>query len=161
MTNRIALITLGLVAFVFPMTAQNQRGMPFSLVVRPIMATVQLGSPVVIELTTTNNLTRPIKLGKSNPGIEYQIDVRDANGQPVSQTALYKQLQNPSSIFRLTSQILKAGESATEQFNIADFFDFSSLGTYSIQVQRPVPRQIGSGVVKSNIIEVTMTPRDQ
>src|SRR5438094_329338 len=105
--------------------AQNPRATPFSLSLRAVHTTDQSGSPVSVEITTTNNLSRPLTLSKSNPGMEYQIEVQDAQGQPVAQTAQYKQLQNPEYVFRMTTQVLKPGESAKEIFNIADFFDLS------------------------------------
>lgn len=157
MKTRFPVIAFTLMAAISLAIGQSQQGPPFSLTLQAIHATVQLGSPILVELTTTNNLSQPLKLGKSNPGSEYQMDVRDEQGQPVAQTALYKNLQNPEYVFRLTTQILKPQESAKEQFNIGEFFDFTKPGIYSVQVQRLVPRQYGSGAVKSNTIELTIT----
>jgi hypothetical protein len=159
MKRWILLIVTTLVGTSFPITAQTQPGTPFSLTLRAIHGTVQLGSDITVELTTTNNLGRPLKLSKSNPGTEYQIDVRDAKGQAVAPTALYKELQNPQFVFRLTSQILKPEESSKEEFNIDKFFVFDNTGTYSIQVQRTIPRQVGSGAVKSNTVVITITAK--
>lgn len=156
MKTRFAIATVTLMAAISLAIGQTQQGPPFSLTLQAVNATIQQGAPVLVELTTTNNLSQPLKLGKSNPGSEYQIDVRDAQGQPVAQTALYKDLQNPEYVFRLTNQILKPQESAKEQFDIGKFFDFTKPGTYSVQVQRLVPRQYGSGAVKSNVIKLTI-----
>jgi hypothetical protein len=157
MKTRLPLIAITLMAATSLAIGQSQQGAPFSLTLQAVQSTVQLGSPILVELTTTNNLSQPLKLGKSNPGSEYQIDVRDERGQVVAQTELYKQLQNPEYVFRMTNQILKPRESAKEQFNIGKFFDFTKPGTYSIQVQRLVPRQYGSGAVKSNTVVITIT----
>ena len=151
MKTRFAAIAITLVAAISLAIAQSQQAPPFSLTLQAVHAMAQLGSPILVELTTTNNLSHPLKLGKTNPGSEYQMDVRDEQGQPVAQTALYKNLQNPEFVFRSTTQILKPRESAKEQFNIAEFFDFTKPGTYSVQVQRLVPRQYGSGALSPTV----------
>ena len=156
MKTRFAITVIALTAAISLAIGQSQQGSPFSLTLQAVNATVQQGAPILVELTTTNNLSQPLKLGKSNPGSEYQMDVRDAQGQPVAQTALYKDLQNPQYVFRLTTQILKPQESAKEQVDIGKFFDLTKPGTYSVQIQRLVPRQYGSGTVKSNIVKLTI-----
>lgn len=158
MKTRLLVIAITSMLAISLAVGQSQQAPPFTLTLQAVHSTVQLKSPILLELTTTNNLSQPLKLGKSNPGSEYQMNVRDEQGQPVAQTALYKNLQNPEYVFRLTTQILKPQESAKEQFNIGEFFDFSKLGTYSVQVQRLVPRQYGSGAVKSNTVVITLRP---
>jgi hypothetical protein len=137
--------------------AQGRATLPFSLLLaaQPI---VQAGSPAMVELTTTNNLSTPLRLGKTNPGMEYQIQVWDENVHPVNQTPLYKELQNPGYVFRSTSLILKPHESSKESFDVAPFFDFSKPGKYRIQLQRLLPKQFGNGAVKSNPVVVTVQP---
>ena len=158
MNIRVPLAMVILVGLASGVSAQNPKATPFSLLLHATHSTVKVGSPVDVDLTTTNNLNRPIKLGKSNPGMEYQIQVRDQQGQLVPSTVLYKQLQNPVYVFRLTTQILQPQQSATEIFDIAMFFDLNKAGTYSIQLQRLLPQELGKGSVSSNTLVLTITP---
>jgi hypothetical protein len=90
--------------------------------------------------------------------MEYQIRVQDAQGKLVDQTPLYTELQSPTFVFRASNQTLEPQKSITETFNVADFFQLNKPNTYSVQVQRWLPRQLGTDVVKSNTVVVTVTP---
>jgi hypothetical protein len=103
----------------------------FSLLLRAEQTTVEVGRPIMVELTTANNLGKPLRLGKTNPGTEYQIKVQDEQGKPIAQTPLYKQLQNPGYALRSTTLVLKPQESSKETFDLALFFELRMPGKYS------------------------------
>jgi hypothetical protein len=120
--------------------AQGRATLPFSLLLaaQPI---VQAGSPAMVELTTTNNLSTPLRLGKTNPGMEYQIQVWDENVHPVNQTPLYKELQNPGYVFRSTSLILKPHESS-RVIRCCTFFRLQQAGQISHSVAKAITKTI-------------------
>ncbi|MCU1269954.1 MAG: hypothetical protein JWN74_1248 [Acidobacteriaceae bacterium] len=161
MRTRIVSIIVALAGLLSLATAQDHASMPFSLLLRAERTTFEVGSPIMVELTTINNSGKPLRLGKTNPGTEYQIEVQDEQGQPIAQTPLYKELQNPGYVLRSTSLVLKPHESSKETFDVARFFELNTPGQYSIQVQRLIPRQLGTGVVKSNTVMVTVGPSTQ
>lgn len=52
---------------------------------------------------------------------------------------------------------LKPTNHSDVHLTVSDLYDMSRPGQYTIQVQRTVPKERGGGVVKSNIITVTVT----
>jgi hypothetical protein len=161
MRTRVVSIIVALAGLLSLATAQDHASSPFSLLLISEQATFVVGSPIMVELTTTNNSGKPLRLGKTNPGTEYQIEVHDEQGQPIAQTPLYKELQHPGYVLRSTSIVLKPHESSKETFDVARFFELNIPGQYSIQVQRPISRPLGTGVVKSNTVMVTVGPSIQ
>jgi len=59
----------------------------------------------------------------------------------------------------VTEDYLRPNETSINASGLeADYFyDLSRPGRYRIQVEREVPKRIGSGVVKSNVITVDVT----
>jgi len=155
--------TLALVFFVC-LSRQPIQGAatpPFSLQLKALDSTVKAGSPVRLEVKTTNASTNAISLSKSNPALEYEFSVRNPQGGRAAESESFKRMKDPNKpvmIFRLTSEVLKPGESATEVVVISEFYDLTRPGLFTIQVERRVPEQLGHGVVKSNTVSVTITP---
>jgi hypothetical protein len=50
------------------------------------------------------------------------------------------------------------GESIQDAIPVSQVADMSQPGRYSVQVMREAPAELGGAVVKSNIIEITVTP---
>jgi hypothetical protein len=39
---------------------------------------------------------------------------------------------------------------------LTKFYDFSRPGNYTVQVSRAVPKELGGGTIKSNIVTITI-----
>jgi len=52
---------------------------------------------------------------------------------------------------------LKPGETAEDTVEVSAFCDMTAVGQYKIQLQRALPSELGSGMVSSNVIVVTVT----
>lgn len=155
-TVALALAFFGLSSFSDAQTSQ-----PFTLEIAAVHETLHKGEPVEIDIKTTNTTSEDIKLSKSNPAMEYEFDVRDAQGRPAAETALLKRIKDtshPFVIYRLTKEILKPHQSSTERVNMSDYFDLSVPNTYSIGINRQLPKPLGAGIVKSNTVVITITP---
>src|SRR5256885_8000553 len=111
----------------------------------------------VMSRDNYQSLLHSLRVGKTNPGMEYQIKVQDEQGKPVTQTPLYKEVQNPGYVFRSTS--LEINSPAKRRSILHVFFELGMPGKYSIEVQRLLPRQLGPDIVKSNAIMLTIIPR--
>jgi len=64
--------------------------------------------------------------------------------------------QPPKQPFTISISALKPGESVSEVTNLARWVDFSQPGEYVIQVSRNIGDDEKQGVVKSNIITITV-----
>jgi hypothetical protein len=84
----------------------------------------------------------------------YIFDVHNSSGTPAPKH-VYKHLElaTGSPIFRS----LKPGESLTDEQNLSRLNDFTEPGQYQIQVSQRVSSDDKDGVIKSNIITVTVT----
>ncbi len=143
------------------LVAQTDSIAPFSLSLSIASDHIKSGADIHLKLTTTNTFKEPITLSKSNPSMEYEFDVRDAQNQPVSKTKYFKDLSDqtkPIVIRRLLKQMLKVGESADEEILISQYFELSQPGNYSIVIARRIPESLGNGIVKSNTLVVTVVP---
>ena len=108
-----------------------------------------------------NESDRVVHYGLTNPGWDYEMDVRDASGNPVPETErlrkLKENLKNRTDNYRQKhSRKLKPHETAQDTIEVSSFFDLSSPGDYSIQVQREFP-DVGQSLVKSNRLSLTVT----
>jgi len=157
-TRFLFILLLSLLPLAF---AQTQQSAPFSLSITPAQASVKSGSPVELEVITTNLSPQPITLSKSNPGMEYDFDVRDSGKKAAPMSPQLKRMRDPAhphGVFRLFGKVLQPQESLRETVTISEYYDMSKPGTYTIRLQREIPEQVGKGVVKSNAVSVKITP---
>ena len=156
--DKIAFIGFGLVVVLAGMsTAQTSKAAPFALEIQAVKPSVEIGQPVLVAVMTKNISGTTIRIGQTNPGIEYDFEVRDAQGKAATEKPLLQQLKHTQYIFRNMSVVLNPGQSVTENFTLTEFFELAPPGPYSVQVLRQVPSSLGHGVVKSNRITIIMT----
>jgi hypothetical protein len=130
---------------------------PFSLTLSATPESMS-GSPVDVKVTTTNTSRDSITFGQSTPVMQYQFDVRGPAGKPAIEKDEFKKMKSMKDglIRRMTRQVLAPGESFSETVRLSDYFDLSVPGKYSVQLKRSVPPATGKGVVKSNVIMLTI-----
>jgi hypothetical protein len=122
----------------------------------------KVGTPVVVIVTMINNSKRTVHYSLTSPGRDYEMDVRDASGNPVPESEQLRQFkQNTKNGQSVTGRnilgTLKPHETAQDTIEVSSFYDLSRPGEYSIQVQRQFP-EVGKGYVKSNRLKLSVTP---
>jgi hypothetical protein len=134
---------------------------PFELVLTTEKPTASLGSDVGVKVRWTNTSDQALDasaniLDATNVDPNFLFELLDASGHAV-----------PTKVFRFPQTsghaefgTLKAGESITHDVNLVRLFDLKRPGKYTLQVSRRVPEALGGGVVKSKIITITITDKN-
>lgn len=129
----------------------------------------KLGSSVLLKVRMTNVSRHDISVWMENGGSEnqYEVDVRGQKGNLPAFTK-YGETRNShahSQVMRLQDLIdtgscvtLGSGKSIVQQVDIGRLYVFAAAGKYLIRVQRPDPQS--AGMVKSNVVRVTIIPGD-
>jgi hypothetical protein len=132
---------------------------PFSLTIEPARETFRPDSQVELKLTLKNTSTREISIRDTNRWCDYGLEVRGGGGQPAPETPYKLQLDCGFhvTIGRRVIKILRPGESYDDAMFVNQIYNLSRPGKYTIQASREIPKEIGQGTVKSNIVTVTVT----
>jgi hypothetical protein len=154
----VSLTVFGLVPLLLGANAQKPK--PFRLSIRPLQASVRAGSEVRIEVTLRNVSGRQIAMPKSDEGGDYLVEVRDGKGRMARDTELGRKLKDPGTVRVSSAPLypLKPQESLKDEIAVGKLYEVSNPGEYTISVARPIPEELGTGVVKSNTITVTVKP---
>lgn len=138
----------------------------FSLTIAPPKEPLKAGSEVRLLVTVANTSDRNISFITSpgpipEDGILYEIYVRDAQGRsaPPSVYLRTKDKRIPINNGSRLARTLRPGDSFVDQVTVTTFYDLSLPGKYTIALAREIPprQNLGSGVVKSNSINVIVT----
>jgi hypothetical protein len=174
----VALLGLGFAAY-FTVAAQRVE-QSFTLSLSTSQLTMRSGSELRVHAVLTNSTDHDIELvgdvGIAWQGTDYVINVIDEYGDPAPDTALVLRWKGKvkekdfyvdknglphghiyiqgGSNFGYT---LKPGESHASDLTLTKYFDLTVPGKYTLQIIRTVPPQLGSGVVKSNKLVITVT----
>jgi hypothetical protein len=130
---------------------------------------VKLGSPLWLKVRMTNISRHDISVWMENGGSEnqYEVDVRGQKGNLPAVTK-YGETRNGHAhleVMRLQDLIdtgscvaLRSGKSMVQQVDISKLYLFDTADKYLIRIQRPDPQN--AGMVKSNVVRVTIIPSD-
>jgi len=136
---------------------------PFSLTIQDNGPTVKLGSEVELKLILTNTSAGEITLWDRNRLCDYELDIRNSSGRPVRETSFKRELKcgNGFSVAVGKNQIrvLKPSESFSDVMFINEAYELNHAGDYTIQASRTIPKELGGGTVRSNIITITITEK--
>lgn len=142
-----------------PQTSSNP---PLSIAIRPLEDAVKAGSPVLLEVTITNNTKERRLVETRIPTWLMDVDVRDSQGnQPLTQRGQVVFGHGPDRINEIPVGggplwAVDPGKPVViNSLPVPNLFDMSKPGTYTIQVQRPDGQ---GGAVKSNVVKVTIVP---
>jgi len=140
---------------------------PFAVTISAAQDVVKAGSVVRVKTVLTNTSDHRIRVvtraGGGGP-IDYRIDVRNAQGNPVqpAKPDISKD-KNGRTIRRIyigsssaTTVDLKPGQTLTDEFPVAKRFDLTQPGKYTIQASRYDYET--KTWVKSNTITLTVEP---
>jgi hypothetical protein len=122
----------------------------------------RVGEPVRVIVVMNNQSKRAVAFSLTNPGLDWEMDVRDAEGKPVAETDLFRRMkENVKSGQIITGRsmfgTLPPNQKAQDVIEVQGFYDLSRPGEYSIQVQRVFP-DVANDPIKSNRLTLAITP---
>jgi len=118
---------------------------------------VKVGSPVVVSIITKNISSQPVGNGHCRATIyNYGFVVKDSLRNPAAETEELRTinwLRKEGEWCRSLTGLhpLKPGETAEQAIDIAEYYDLSRPGQYTIQAQR-------GPLLKTNVVTVTVLP---
>ena len=131
----------------------------FTIQIRPQRDVVKIGSRMEVLVTLTNNSEREVAIGEVNPGLSYVMNVLGPEGETTPMTSRMHELQTAVPEFINVHQFHLKPHGVNERSVWVDlYYDVNHPGIYSIQFQRQFPEALGTGVAKSNTINVKVEP---
>jgi hypothetical protein len=124
----------------------------------------KVGDDIGIRIDLASVSDHAFLLTSSSPDCDYYVVVLKADGEPAPDTERGHEVRqmlrkNESCYGRHGAGILQPYAKAPggDLISVNKLNDLSRPGEYTIQVERRFPRDFGAGIVKSNIINVTVT----
>ncbi len=174
MTNRLQLLLLATIFMVWGAALVHGAEETLSMIITSSdngvsqgSAVYKSGSPVFLLVTLKNNSTKTLSV-PSFDQTYYTIDVRDDRGNRVAEAeearSRHVAADSPTNLLHgrtvgngINGEV-KPRATWKAAIEVSALWDMTRPGKYTIQVQRELPDEIGKGVVKSNTINVTVTP---
>ena len=134
---------------------------PVTIVITTEQLKVKAGSTVSIKVRLTNTSNQPLDASGSFSDLtgldsNFLFEVRDNQGHLVAKRVYpHPELAGGHAIL---DRIVKPGETLAEDQDISRLYDMTKPGKYMIQASREIPKEMGGGVVKSNVVSLTVTP---
>jgi len=128
----------------------------------PDTAVWKVGEPVRVIVTMINQTEREAHYTLTNPGIDWEMDVRDSAGNPVGETDWFRQMKDNRKngsfiVARNLFGTLRPQQTAQDVIEVQMFYDLSRTGNYSIQLRRTFP-DVAKDPIKSNRLTLTIAP---
>jgi hypothetical protein len=132
---------------------------PSQNAVQPGVAVWKAGAPIFVLVTTINNSLRTVHYSLTNPGFDWEMDVRDESGNVVAETEEFRKMKqdrkNWLTAGRNVLVELKPHETGQDTIEVSYFYNLRSSGKYSVQVRREFP-EVGKGFVQSNRLDINV-----
>jgi hypothetical protein len=134
---------------------------PLAIVIAAASTTLKAGTGVSIRASLTNNSNRPLDAsgcycGPAGLDSAFTWEVRDSSGR-LTRKRVYPHPEVATGSAILDRIIQPGGDISGDQ-DISRLYDMAKPGKYAIQASRDVPKEMGGGVVKSNVVTVTVIP---
>jgi dipeptidyl aminopeptidase/acylaminoacyl peptidase len=137
-------------------------GRPFSIAISAPEDEVQIGSDARVVITLKNLSTRQILIarhtGTNNPEFSYRIQVRNAEGREVEESA-YGRGTHDAKVQeeeRRTVDYVQPGGVSVQTAHIGKLFNLKRPGRYTVQVSRK--DSVSGATAKSNEITLNIVP---
>jgi hypothetical protein len=156
----------GLLAFAaaaLPQAAAAKQ--PFTLTLQAPKQPLKAGQRLLLRVKVTNTSDRSTLVGQNKGlvGIRsvYRVHVRDQRGRPVPPRPPARGPRGKGVIIHsgsvyIRARNLKPGETFTDLVNVTDEYDLSQPGEYKIWVAELLGPRLSDGLVKSNVVTVTV-----
>jgi hypothetical protein len=131
---------------------------PFTLVLSAEKATATLGADVWVKVRWTNTSHQALDasaniLDATNVDPNFLFEFLDENRRPVQR----KVYEFPETSGHAEFGTLRTGDSIMHDVNLIRLFELKKPGKCTLQVSRSIPKTMGGGTVKSNILTITVT----
>jgi hypothetical protein len=130
---------------------------PSQNAVQPGTAVWKTGAGVYVLVMTINNSKGAVHFSLTNPGFDWEMDVRNASGNPVPETEEFRKMKQNGRFIegRNILVTLKPHETYQDTIPVSYFYNLQHPGKYSIQVRREFP-EVGKGFIESNRLDITV-----
>jgi hypothetical protein len=131
---------------------------PFTLILSAEKGAATLGADVWVKVRWTNTSDQALDasaniLDATNVDPNFLFEFLDDNRHPVPRVVY----EFPQTSGHAEFRTLSAGESITHDVNLIRLFELKKPGRYTLQVSRLIPKEMGGGTVKSNILTITVS----
>ena len=139
--------------------SSGQTKAPVAITIAAESPTVKAGAEVSIRATLINNSKQPLDAsgcycGPSGLDSAFVWEVRDTKGQLVARRVYpHPELATGSPIL---DRIIPPGGEISGDHDLARLYDMKKPGKYVIQASREIPKDLGGGTIKSNLVIVTI-----
>jgi dipeptidyl aminopeptidase/acylaminoacyl peptidase len=134
----------------------------FSIAISVPQDEVRVGLDVPVKITLRNVSDRQIMFGHrpgaNNPEFSYEIEVKNAKGQRVDETAYGREARDPKRRQEesRTEDYVQPGGSSVQTAHLAKLVSLSRPGWYTVQASRKDP--VSGQVVRSNEFKFAVVP---
>jgi hypothetical protein len=134
----------------------------FSIAISVPQDEVRVGLDVPVRITMKNlsasQITFGHRPGENNPEFSYEIEVKNAKGQRVEETAYGREARDPKRRQEesRTVDYVQPGGSSVETAHLAKLVSLSRPGWYTVRVSRKDP--VSGEVVRSNEFKFAVVP---
>jgi hypothetical protein len=119
-----------------------------------------MGAPVFLVVTMKNTSEHVLHFNLTNPAFNYRATVLDATGKPVPETENFRRMKEKLKSEPYTSRnilvALNPQETCQDSIDLGYLYELAQPGTYSVQIERDMPPELGTGVVNSNIVKISV-----
>lgn len=130
---------------------------PFTLTLEAEENPVKAGSEVKVNITLRNSSNRATHMSYGLSELDYAFEVRDSQNRIPPETEFARKSRGRAYFSSDHVFYLQPGESLPKApLVVSKFYDLSRPDKYTIQVSRAVPKELGGGVIKSNLITITV-----
>lgn len=107
-----------------------------------------------------NTSDRDITIPFSNAEREFAPDIRNADDESAPYSELMQQQRAHAAQIGMPPHVLKlrAGGGMPGELNLGQMCNLTSPGSYSVQIDWAIPKEMGGGQLRSNILEFTIGP---
>jgi dipeptidyl aminopeptidase/acylaminoacyl peptidase len=132
----------------------------FQITIKAPNDEVQVGSGVRLVISLTNLSNRQIlfahRPGVNNPEFSYKIEVHNAAGRPVEETAYGREAEQRRGTEGRTIDYIQPGMSTVQMAHLEKLVNLNKPGKYTVMVSRTDPTT--KKVVKSNEVTLNVVP---
>ncbi len=147
-----------LTLIILAVCAVSSATVPFTLTLDAEENAVKAGSEVKVDITLRNSSNRAMYMSYGSGELDYAFEVRDSQNRVPPETEFARKSKGRAYVSSDHVFYLQPGESLPKALVVlTKFYDLSRPGKYTIQVSRAVPKEAGGGVIKSNLITITVT----
>jgi hypothetical protein len=140
---------------------------PLSVSIEIDNSSVKLGADIQVKAILKNNTDQDIQVSELRTEgdfhLEYKVNVERDDHTAVAKKHAEKLRRHevprdPLATGSVLFVPIQPGKTHEDSVDIRNRYEFDKPGKYSIQFERELPESLGGGVIKSNIIAVTVTP---